>query len=469
MRLNFAKHISATACLITSFVGSLFAIGCGDNQPAGPDFPRVAMVIDDGFDTSLPVFAGKVTAMYTTACTPASTGTDGGASGDGGADEGPTGFDQDKAALLAELAQPDDSCHLTPGLPAIANPFGDLAGERERWNAAMRGDQWSDSSQAYLYDEIPKRLMNTPFHGTSTSGVVATTNPGIKLVLVQIALQSAEQAGASIGCLAQDSIDAATALLADPDVSAAYLARPPASVDRELAEARAQLGVQLVNESFGHIARFAIEDLLYLNACPPISLASYFKTLGDLDQAYTTAHPEPGVLVVQSAGNDSARVDGPQDSLDCRPDDPLHLLVGAYGFGGAHSTFTNFGDCVEVYAPGEAVVSPLPGDWLYPLAGTSFSAPLVVGLLSSKAPSPFAPASARATLDDLREPNRNIRPRNFPAQLLYDVNHDRYVSALLAAGASAPVRPPDRFSATALNKALWPIRWVRDRARRGAR
>jgi subtilisin family serine protease len=311
--------------------------------------------------------------------------------------------------------------------------------------------------------------MNTPFHGTSTAGVVAATNPRVKLVLVQIALESAEQAGAGIGCLAQDSIDAATALLADPDVRAAYLQRPLAGVDRELADARTQLGVQLVNESFGHLARFAIEDLLYRNLCPEVSLASYFQTLGDLDQAYAAAHVEPGVLVVQSAGNDGARVDGPQDSLDCRPDDPLHLLVGAYGFGGAHSSFTNFGDCVEVYAPGEAVVSPLPGDWLYPLSGTSFSAPLVVGLLSGRAPSPFAPASARATLDDLREPNRNIRPRNFPAELLYDVNHDPYVSALLAATASAPVRPPDRFSAAALNRALWPIRWVRDRAHRGAR
>ena len=466
MRPDTDSDISSAVSLITCFVASLAAIGCGDNQPTGPDFPRVAMVIDDGFDTSLPIFAGKVSAAYTTTCTPAATGGSEGADGGMG---GPTGFDQDKAALLAELAQPDDSCHLTSGLPAIGNPFADLEGERERWNAAMRGDAWSDPSQAGLYDEIPNRLMNAPFHGTSTSGVVATSNPRVKLVLVQIALESPEQAGASIGCLAQDSIDAATALLTDADVSAAYLARPPASVDRELAEARAQLGVQLVNESFGHIARFAIEDLLYKNACPEISLAGYFQTLGDLDQAYAAAHAEPGVLVVQSAGNDGARIDGPRDSLDCRPDDPAHLLVGAYGFGGAHSTFTNFGDCVELYAPGEAVVAPLPGDWLYPLSGTSFSAQLVVGLSSAKAPSPFAPASARAALDALREPNLNIRPRNFPAELLYDVNHDRYVSALLAATASAPVRPPDRFSAAALNKALWPIRWVSGRARGGAR
>ncbi|HEY7374722.1 MAG TPA: S8 family serine peptidase [Polyangia bacterium] len=466
-RLNTTNDIPVTACLLACFAAS--ALGCGgSSQPTGPDFPRVAMVIDDGFDPSLPVFAGKVIGTYTVTCTPAATG--GGENSDGGTDGGlPPGLDQDKAALLAELAQPDDSCQLTSGLTAVANPLADLEGERARWNAAMRGDVLPDASLEALEDEIPNRLMNARFHGTATSGVVATSDPRVKLVLVQIALDSEEEAGASIGCLAQDAIDAATALLADPDVSAAYLQRPPASVDRQLAEARAQLGVQLVNESFGHLARFAVEDLLYRSGCPAVSLASYFQTLGDLDQAYTLAHVEPGVLVVQSAGNDGARVDSPQDSLDCSPGDPRHLLVGAYGFGGAHSSFTNFGDCVELYAPGETVVTPLPGDWLYPLSGTSFSAPLVVGLSTAKAPSPFTPASARAALDALREPNGNIRPRNFPAPLLYDPAHDPYVSALLAATASARVRPPQRFSAAALNKALWPIRWVSERARRGAR
>jgi len=104
-------------------------------------------------------------------------------------------------------------------------------------------------------------------------------------------------------------------------------------------------------------------------------------------------------------------------------------LIGSYGYRGAHSSFTNFGQCVDAYAPGENVIGHLPGDWLFPLAGTSFSAPLVVRWLSMTAPRPFAPATARADLVATREPDRNLLASHFPADLLYDPSGRAYAGA----------------------------------------
>jgi len=77
------------------------------------------MVIDTGFDLSLPVFAGKIAAAYTLACTPAPG--DGGAPPDAGAagdaDGGTAGFAEIKAAFLAALGSPDDICEPNRDIP----------------------------------------------------------------------------------------------------------------------------------------------------------------------------------------------------------------------------------------------------------------------------------------------------------------------------------------------------------------
>jgi subtilisin family serine protease len=147
------------------------------------------------------------------------------------------------------------------------------------------------------------------------------------------------------------------------------------------------------------------------------------------------------------------------------------LLVGAYGYGAALAYFSDFGACVDVYAPGVDVVAPLPGDWVFPLSGTSFSAPLVVRLLSTAGPVPFDPASARRALIALRQPNGNLQPGNFPPDLLYDPGGNYRSGALtqvvagdagVTASPSAPFPPPQtaRIDPAALRRLLWPVRWI---------
>jgi subtilisin family serine protease len=451
------------------------------------------MVIDNGIDPSHPVFQGKVVASYTIHCEEKMGGAaapDGGASPDGveavdaalldagagAADAGDAGavdarsFDEARTALLAELAQPDESCQLRAGIAPRPNPFADLEGDRGRWNTAIHGNRlvgnmFRPSPLDGLHDRILERLAKVPFHGTATAGLVATENPGAHLVLIEVPLLSADEAMAQFTCLTQPSIDETVALLSDPEVRSAFLSRPPATVDRALDDIMTMYQVGIVNESYGPLSRFGVEELQFRKSCPEVALKTYFQVKNELDRAYEDAHPGPPVLVAKAAGNDGALVNGPTDSDNCRIGGLGQLLVGSYGYDGEHSRFTNFGACVDVYAPGEDVVVPLPGGWVFPLSGTSFAAPLVARLLSLDSPSPFHVAGARAAVLALREPNRNIPLARFPPAVIYDPRPKAPPKGSALTLAAPPETPVSAVPLSALHQALWPIRWVEGHAR----
>jgi subtilisin family serine protease len=316
---------------------------------------------------------------------------------------------------------------------------------------------------------LARELVARPFpHGTATASVAADRVPELRLVLVELALIGASAMRDPFECPTQADVDLAAALLADADVRAAYVGRPVSSLDRQLRELRSAHGVGAVNESFGPLSRLGLEELAYDSGCGRLSFAAYFDAFTAGERGHEEAHPEPGVLWVRAAGNEGAALNDGADSTRCRIGDPSQMLVGSYGADGAHSYFTNFGDCVDVFVPGEDVVAALPGDWLFPLDGTSFAAPLALRLALFQAPAPFAPATAREALLALREPSRNIPRTRFPSDLALDVRVATGTSPLTAAGAgggtTAPAatarraRPP---AAAAVRRALWPLRWTR--------
>jgi len=90
---------------------------------------------------------------------------------------------------------------------------------------------------------------------------------------------------------------------------------------------------------------------------------------------------QKGLIIATSAGNYELDACGfsPADSPDV-------ITVAAHDKRGYRASFSNFGECVDVYAPGVSIKSTYIGDSYAStsiLSGTSMSAPLVAGMLAA--------------------------------------------------------------------------------------
>jgi hypothetical protein len=442
-------------------------LGCGGGGggagtvESSPDPRHNVLVIDDGFDVSVPVFNGKFAAGYSIVCehsAPAPQQDDSDAGGaepvtDGGVLPTPDGgFGPDggladrKAALIAALNTRDTSCHLEPGLVPKPDPLASIARFRDRWNQTIMASRYASTafSQAEI-DEIKKAMENLKdarFHGTATAGLIAHDNGAVRLVLVEERLGSAEMAEEGFNCFKQQDIDDNVALFSDPDVRQAYIDRPLSQLEDDILVVGTRHRIGVVNESFGAFSRQRLEQLQMSKGCAPVDLRQYFTMLAELDAAHTMAHPDLDALVVKSAGNDHSELDGPQDHPMCNMDGSIRLIVGAYDNMGQPTSFTNYGQCVDTTAPGSQIIAPIPGNWYLPLSGTSFSAPLTVRLTSlNPQPAPYDAAQARALVLAMRDSSGRIPLSRFPREVLYDPQMEANKWALRLAE-PAPLEPP---------------------------
>jgi subtilisin family serine protease len=465
-------------------------------NPGGPTPPGPSsaaqnnlLIIDEGFDTTVDDLVGKVIGSYTVMCamamaTPnpvpapavddeADAGADSSSGAAPDADDGAIDrFAIEKGQFVAALAERDESCHLAPGIAAKPDPLSQFASRRTAWNRAMRASLSEATVMAaedaqQIVDAMQAQTMDFPYHGTTTAGAIAHGAPDVRLVLIERQLGSMATLQASFSCLVQSELDDEVRLLSDPDVQLAYVNRPTDRIDLDVNLAAAEHRVALVNQSFGPAARVTIEALQKSQSCPTIDLGPYFSVLGQLEHAYARAQALPGALTVVAAGNDGARLDGPADSLDCAPDDPGQLMVGSDTLDDAISGFSNFGACVDLFAPGEWVVTPTAGGWLMPVEGTSYSAPLAVRSLSQSAPQPFAVETARASLLARLRFGRYLSVTDFPVDLFYRPAAPLPLSRALTSSTGAsglttrPARagPPFRIASRLPSTLVWSRAW----------
>ncbi|MFL5305108.1 MAG: S8 family serine peptidase [Polyangia bacterium] len=412
--------------------GSVLAVallvGCGGGGtglvPASKQQQQNVMVVDEGIDVSVPELQGKVAGTYTETCAD-NTGGGGSLVPDGGAVDSGAKFDSLKQQLIASFAQTDDSCHLTTGISSKSDPMGQIAQYKARWNAMIRANQktgaaFTATESSAIVTVVEKELGTFSYHGTATSTTVAHQNETVRLVLVERKLMSESEVQAGFTCFDQSEINQVTDLLSDPGVFAAAAAQP-ATLDADFARAMTAHDVGFVNESFGATARTVLEQMQETQQCPhSIDLSRYFAVITAIDAAHAATLTGPAVLTIRAAGNDGANINTGADALDCNPGDPTTLQVGSYNpANGVQNTFSNFGACVDLFAPGQAIVTMYAGGWLLPADGTSFAAPLTAWFGSRSAPTPFTVASARASLLASTDVTKELPAGVFPSDFFY--------------------------------------------------
>ncbi|HXU62463.1 MAG TPA: S8 family serine peptidase [Polyangia bacterium] len=423
---------------------TVILIGCGGGGgpslvPSSAQQQENVMLIDEGIDLSVADLQGRVAGAYTETCQDdSSDGADGGSivPAGGPVKSGPA-FDALKQAVIASFSQVDDSCHLKTGISGKADPMAKIAKYKQRWNQMIRANQtgadvFTSTEWSEIQGPLQAEFENFGYHGTSTSTTISHAYPGVRLVLVERQLMSESQVQSGFHCLDQAEIDQFVYLLNDPDVFAAAAAQK-ATLDTDLATAMTDHHVGLVNESFGASARVVLEKLQVDNQCAsPIDLSAYFTVLTAVDAQHASSLTGPAVLTVRAAGNDGAQINTGADALDCVPGDPTSLVVGSYNpANGVQNTFSNFGGCVDLYAPGQAIVTTYAGGWLLPVDGTSFASPLTVRFVSMNAPSPFTVASARQHVLGQVDATGELPATLFPSDFFYtplQVNTDALVA-----------------------------------------
>jgi len=447
--------------LVSLHVGLLVSLGalagCNDDDGrlvASSDKPQQnVLVIDDGFDPSVDGLKRRIAGLYSITCAPSMPSSN---------TMPPANFDEAKSRALASLRMRDESCHLTDGVKAKTDPLANIAKYRDRWNQMVRDSQYGDALfsetefneiSSALDSELPK----AHFHGTATSGVIAHENPNVRLVLVEEPLGDATTAMQNFMCIKQEDIDQTVALFSDPEVHQAMIDQPTSTLDEELSEVMRRHDVGVINESFGSFTRQFLEELQAKKGCAPVDLKHYFALQAEITRARDQAHPLPDALLVKSAGNDHSRIDAPEDAILCGSAAGPRLAVGAYDLTQRLAEFTNFGGCVDAFAPGVSVIGPIPGGWLLPVNGTSFSAPLVARLVSLDG-SPFSTQGAHDAVVGAIDGERRVPMARFPRSIFYDPRHVIGARSLTTNSPLVTAAMPQlRFSERQLRQLLAPL------------
>jgi subtilisin family serine protease len=104
---------------------------------------------------------------------------------------------------------------------------------------------------------------------------------------------------------------------------------------------------------------------------------SQFKDEQELWEEVFEIAKNEGVVIVQAAGNDNIYAD-----VDPMKRSENTIVVGAFDENFTKAEFSNYGNKINVYAPGTKIYSSLPGNRMGYLDGTSMATPIVSGCIA---------------------------------------------------------------------------------------
>jgi hypothetical protein len=340
------------------------------------------LVMDEQFNPSLAHFRGRVASCYRYDCS----------SSDG------------------------ESCRIVPGLklqrrlleqPSPRDP--------EAWNRAMRGKMVPDS----FVDQVEYRSLGVgPFgdHGTATASLAMLASEDAELVLLQTPLRDDEK---PITCPSRDKVQL------EIDGVAEEARQPLAQDEKDLLDLIRRERVNVIGQSFG-LTRDDLEGV-----CRGLPWQDWLRAKNEAAHRREDLLSAQGafegisVLVVRAAGNETLKVNDTRDALDLCDSErysgfgpaSARLVIGSFDPASDQfslSSFTNYGSCVDVYAPGEGLLAPDAKGTIRVFMGTSAAAPLVVGLAAKRW---AGAAQTRRLLREVLPARRRLEPSQFPPSM----------------------------------------------------
>jgi subtilisin family serine protease len=153
---------------------------------------------------------------------------------------------------------------------------------------------------------------------------------------------------------------------------------------------------------FGYAADHGADIVVGSFATDPWLLASDQATISQAFRAFFLAHPD--TLFVVAAGNEGNDNDRhPVYPCDSSEDSPNVICVGASNRDDTTRCTSNFGQhSVDLFAPGESILSTARPNTTATFSGTSMAAPMVAGaaaLVAAETPG-WTPATLAQTLED---------------------------------------------------------------------
>ncbi|WP_196140293.1 S8 family serine peptidase [Aliikangiella sp. G2MR2-5] len=135
----------------------------------------------------------------------------------------------------------------------------------------------------------------------------------------------------------------------------------------------------------------------------------------------TTSLVNSGVVTVVAAGNDNS------DACNYSPArTPSAITVGSTAQGDSRSSFSNYGNCVDLFAPGSDITSTSQSGGSTTMSGTSMASPHVAGIAALYlADNPNAtPSQVTQAIKDAATPNAVSDPRGTANLLAYSLFGD---------------------------------------------
>ncbi len=339
---------------------------------------HIVMLVSTGFDPEHEAYKNQILEKYSIICK--------------------TEGSEDKKSSLRDLSVQlrsnaktllfGDKCEIYKGIFAYNHNNENQEHKQylSQWNASLRANTYPQH-----FDEMSKNLEieTLKSEGTTLASILTYKNPNVGIILVDTRNRGIYFSSQCDEI--QKNYEEGLKILKDKNVENQLLEKADLSewkiLDTFAKRHRVTLLVKPNSLSKGDLKKHLLVDKkcsrsVYKAAKMFYTERSYI--IEKIAKRLGIFYDQEPFLTIQSAGDEATRIDSKKEFFDCSPSDN-HIVVGACD---SHSRKlfenTNYGKCVDFYAPGTHVIVNTPSNFLFWKDGSDFATALVARYITKE-------------------------------------------------------------------------------------